>query len=986
MNEDAYNLDSLRSLVRKLQKENQRLKAQLDKLHIAYETDDVFEESPEENAEYDPDQGGRILNRYITEKMANKYFSMFWGRTDVYARRGKKGGYYPQCENYNNASLCPNKRGQKQVCEKCEYKKWKKLELWMIRGHLAGFREDGTDVLGIYPLFPDGTCRFLVFDFDNHEKGAEAADYANMNDEWHAEVEALRTICEKNGIAVLVERSRSGKGAHVWIFFQDRISAALARSFGFMLLERGMTSVNVKSFRYYDRMFPAQSSSEGIGNLIALPLQGGALKNGNSAFIDKNWNAYPDQWDILLNQTRKISTEEIQKCMNAWQLELTGRQSLWSLTDMKERPKPWRKKENFQKSNVVGKMHIVLGDSVYVDALNLLPEIQNQIRGMAAFDNPVFYKNKHMGYSNYYVASTVYLGKDKDGYIGIPRGLKEELLAACVKADIPYEIEDAREKGRPIRVSFNGNLKTRQNLAAARLLEFDHGILSAATAFGKTVVCSYLISERKVNTLILLQNKELLEQWIDELNQFLIVDEEPPVYVTKGGREKRRDSPIGVLYGGKNTLTGIIDVAMIGSMYHKGKIPEILNTYGMVIMDECHHCASNMAAEVMKKVNARYVYGVSATVRRTDQMEKITYMLLGPVRHSYTAKERALEQNIGHYVYPRYTRVVNLRENEQDINQEYSVITANADRNYMIIEDTKSCVLSGRSPVVLTRHKEHAKVLYEQLAGAADYVFVLYGDNSDKENAQIRQILKEIPEDKSLILVATGAKIGEGFNLPRLDTLILAAPVSSPTRLEQYTGRINRDYEGKKSALVYDYVDAHIRHFDNMYAKRLRVYKKLGYSIVSDPEMPKQQANAIYDSGNYTDIFERDLIEAEKRIIVSSPELSGEKVRRFLYLIRARQEAGCEVTVLTENFENVRYGNPQFVQELISELREAGVNVIVKEEISEHFAVVDDTLVWHGGMNLLGKEDIWDNLMRIKDASVAEELLELSLGQRDEIS
>lgn len=981
MNLTAYNLDSLRTLVRNLQKENRRLKAQLDQAHIAYATEDIFVERLEENSEYDPDQGGRIRQRDITVDMAQAYHYIFCGRSDVFARRGKKGGYYPQCENHWNDRLCPRKRGEKQDCNICENKKWTHLTLKKLMEHLAGVRVDGTDVLGIYPLFPDGTCRLLVFDFDNHEQGAEASDYANTDEEWHEEVDALRTICEQNGISPLVERSRSGKGAHVWIFFNSRIPAALARNFGFLLMEKGMASVNVRSFRYYDRMFPAQSSSIGIGNLIALPLQGRALKNGNSAFVDRNWNAYPDQWDILRNHTRKITIEEIQKMMAEWQLELTGQQSIWLLTDLRERPKPWRKKDAFRKSDVVGKMHIVLRGSVYVDGLNLLPEIQNQIRGMAAFDNPEFYKKKRLGYFNYYNASMVYLGKDQDGYISIPRGLKEELLEACGKADIPYEIQDEREKGRPIRVSFNGDLRTKQNLAAQKLLAYDCGILSAATAFGKTVVCSYLIAERKVNTLILIQNKELLEQWVEELNRFLILDEEPPLYQTKGGRQKRRDSAIGVLHGGKNTLTGIVDVAMIGSVYHKGEILDTLNSYGMVIMDECHHCASNTAAEVMKKVNARYVYGVSATVRRTDQMEKITYMLLGPVRHVYTAKERAAEQGIGHYVYPRFTRVTDTGAESRNMMQEYALIAMHTDRNEMIIKDTKNCICGGRTPVILTRLKEQAKYLYEQLQGTADYVYVLYGDNSDKENAEIRRKLTDVPGNKSLILVATGSKIGEGFNFPRLDTLMLAAPVSSPMRLEQYAGRINRDYVGKKEAIIYDYVDSHISDFDKMYAKRLRIYKRIGYSMISNPALSKQEANAIYDSGNYTDVFERDLVEAEKQIVISSPELSGEKIQRFLYLIRPRQEMGCAVTVITENPENVRYGSPQFLYHLISELKEAGVHVIVKEEAAEHFAVLDEELVWHGGMNLLGKVDAWDNLMRIKSASVAAELLELSLGQ-----
>ena len=979
MNIEAQNLDSLRKLVRELQDENKKLKEKLKKANIAFSEESVFEEKIEDLSEYDPDQGERIIGRFITRDDANNYFSMFWGRTDVYAKRGRNGGYFPQCDNRWNDYACPKQRGEKISCEDCENTQWTKLTVEKIISHLVGYKEDGSDVLGVYPLLPDGTCRFIVFDFDNHEKGAEATDFANVDEEWHKEVDALRMICEKNGITPLVERSRSGRGAHVWIFFKRPIAASLARNFGFLLLDRGQASINLKSFQYYDRMYPCQDVASSIGNLIALPLQGQALKKGNSAFVDKNWNAYPDQWDVLLSHTEKLSIEDIEGFMTKWKAEIAEGTGIVS-ADVSDRPKPWKKKQSFNKSDVVGKMHIVLGDGVYIDTLNLLPRIQNQIRSLAAFDNPIFYKNKRLGYSNYYNFSAVYMGKDIDGYILLPRGLRDTLLTNCKEAGIEYDIVDHREKGRPIRVSFNGDLRTGQDLAADRMLSYDHGVLSATTAFGKTVVCSYLISQRKVNTLILLQSKDLLEQWVEELNKFLTINEEPPIYKTKTGREKKRDSVIGILTGNKNTLTGIIDVAMVGSMYSKGNFNDFINSYGLVIMDECHHCGSNTSVEVMQKVNARYVYGVSATPKRGDNMEKIIHMLLGPIRHSYTAKERAEAQGIGHYVYPRFTRVIDTNETKNDINGAYNLISDNTVRNEMIISDTKAAVETGRTPVILTRYKEQAKFLYENLTGFADYVFILYGDNSDKENSEVRKALREVPDDKSMVLVATGQKIGEGFDFPRLDTLMLAAPVSFGGRLEQYVGRLHRDYEGKKDVVVYDYIDSHIRVFENMYSKRLRTYKRLGYSLISNMIFEKQMANAIYDSGNYTDIFERDMVEAEKRVIISSPSIEQDKIDRFLYIIRTRQEAGCKVTVITTNPETCPYNSAEYIYSMIKQMNDAGVNVITKDEIDEHFAIIDEDLVWHGGMNLLGKEDVWDNLMRIKSAHVAEELLELSLG------
>lgn len=981
MNIEAYDAESLRRLVRLLEYENRLLKDKLKKENIPYEEINPFEETIENTEEYDLDQGARIVRpTFITEKMAIRFFSMFWGREDVYARRGKNGGYYPQCDNRWNDALCPKQRKEKTFCDECENRKWSKLDVKKITTHLLGYKEDGSDVIGVYPLLPDGRCRFIVFDFDNHEKGAEATDFANVNTEWHKEVDALRKMCEINGIHPLVERSRSGKGAHVWIFFQKAIPASLARNFGFLLLDKGSESINMKSFHYYDRMYPSQDVASNIGNLIALPLQGQALKNGNSAFVDKKWNAYPDQWEILLNKTQKLSIEDIEKYMAKCQAELAESKGKLAGADVSNRPKPWKKKCEFVKTDVVGKVHMVLSNGVYVDTLNLMPRIQNQIRSLAAFDNPEYYKNKRLGYSNYYNFSAVYLGKDIDGYIRIPRGLRERISEECMKAGIPIEISDQREIGRPIRVSFKGNLRLQQELAAEQLLKYSDGVLEAATAFGKTVVCSYLIAERKVNTLILLQNKDLLSQWVDELNKFLDIREEPPEYETKAGRKKKRGSVIGILHGSKNTLTGIVDIAMVGSMYSKGKFQNLKHSYGMVIVDECHHAASHTYMEVLQKINAKYVYGVSATPKRGDHLDKIIYMMLGSLRHRFTALDRAEEQGIGHYFIPRYTRVIDTVESRNDINQAYNQISTSKVRNEMIANDTKQSISQKQTPVILTRYKEHAKILYDMLKNEADHVFLLYGDNSDKENAEMRIRLKQVPRTESLILIATGQKIGEGFDFPRLDALMLAAPVSAEGRLVQYIGRLNRDYEGKEAVYVYDYIDAHMMKFNKMYEKRLRTYKKTGFSVWTGEQQDKQVVQAIFDSENYTEKFEQDLIEAEKSIVISSPNIQQEKIDRLLSLVKERQEHGVRVTVITTEPDQVVYGNVDMCDELIREMKQTAIHVVTKEEVEERFAVIDDEVVWHGGMNLLGKEDAWDNLMRIKNHQVAAELLEIALG------
>ena len=724
----------------------------------------------------------------------------------------------------------------------------------------------------------DDTCRFIVFDFDNHEKDAEKNDFANTDDLWKEDVDSLRKICNINGIDALAERS--GRGAHLWIFFQKPIEAGLARKFGSALLNKGAESVNLKSFRFYDRMLPMQDHLPvgGVGNLIALPLQGQALKEGNSAFIDEHWNAYPDQWDVLLSK-KKLSKEFMEEKIKEWTEENSYTPSDCKDIFESDNEKPWDKAKHFHKEDVEGILQITLSNGVYVNTENLQPRIQNQIRRMAAFSNPVFYKNQAMGLSNFENYRYIYLGSDDGEFIKVPRGILENITEECEKAGIEYEIEDNRGKGRPIHVEFIGELKESQISAVEKLLQYDNGILNAATAFRKTVVCCNVIAKKQVNTLILLQSSALMEQWREALEKFLHIDEELPEYETPTGRKKKRKSIIGKLQGAHDSTTGIIDLVMVGSVCKNGEYHRRLKEYGLILVDECHHAASDTIVDILQEANVKYVYGVTATPFRGDGLEKINYMLLGPIRYRYTSIDRAKEQGIEHLVYPHFTRAVAPRFSQDNMhsNEAYEIIRNNEDRDELIIRDVKQCVDGGRTPVILSKYVEHSQRLYQRLINYADKVFLLSGRNSKKEHKEILKQMNQVTPEESMNLVATGKLIGEGFDYPRLDTLIMATPVAWKGVVEQYAGRLNRNYVGKKGVVIYDYVDSHISMFDRMYHKRIRAYKQIGYDIFSGTGAQKQTANAIFDIDNYTDIYQNDLLTAEKEIIISSPAISGKK-------------------------------------------------------------------------------------------------------------
>ena len=974
-------IEKLQTRIQILMDENRLLKERLDEAGVSYAdiVADIVEEMPEL---YDPNQGARIKKFEVTDKIASNFFMMFCrGRKDVYDLRytnprSGKNGYYTQCFNRWDRN-CHIQKKDGIRCKNCELRAYKPVTLPLIKAHMNGADPNGNDVVAIYPMLENNLCQLLVFDFDNHAKGAEQDDHANTDDGWKEEINALRHICRNLQVDAVVERSRSGRGAHLWIFFKEMIPARLARRFGFAMLEKGAESVNLKSFKYYDRMIPAQDAlpEGGLGNVIALPLQGMALKSGNSAFVDENWNAYEDQLSVL-SGTKRLTRQEIEDCLSLWYCSGPDGKD----DDIDEAP--WDKNSGIEAGSVKGTVHIVLADRIYIDSSGMPNKAKRQLRRMAAVSNRMYFQNQAMDMPNYDESRFIYLGSDEGKYIVLPRGLREELLKKFDQAGVRYRIEDKRTEGRKLNISFMGDLRESQVPAVETMLENETGILHAATAFGKTVVCCDMIARRSLSTLILVDRTDLMNQWLKRLEEFLDIDEELPEYQTKTGRIKKRKSLIGNLQGAHDTLTGIVDVAMIRSLKKKDGFHPMLKEYSQVYFDECHHAASDSAMEVLQEINAKYVYGVTATPKRGDGKEKINELLIGPVRYRFTAKDRAEEQNIDHLVYPRFTRTVKTHRLSKTPygNDAFELIRNNDVRDEQIVRDVADCVKAGRTPVVLTKYVDHAKKLSERLKTYADRVILLTGaDGTKARRAQVEE-LHQVKDSESLILVGTGSLLGEGFDFPRLDTLFMATPVSGESVVEQYVGRLNRDYEGKENVIVYDYVDSHIPKFDKMYAARLRAYKKIGYELCVNACGEKQVANAIYDIESYAEIYWRDIEEAISDVIISSPRLNNQKVNHLIALLGKRQELGVKVTIITWHPDAYKYGRDDVRMELMERLRKAGFEIRLVEESCEHYAVIDRNIVWYGSMNLLSKEDAEDNLMRVCSKDIAAELLEMTFG------
>lgn len=1076
------------------------------------------------------DQASLISRIPITHSEIDLFKSYFKGRADVFSLRSGKPNskthkycYYPVCATYwkrncprlnktkdgassvfvgdgDNDTNSQTKKVKSIACKDCPVRDFVKLDDPFIKNHLAGFKDDCSDVIGLYVSTENSKCYFLVFDFDNHFisdygsveeslldnnynqqlqeatylkrssslnqnvvsdassqdlDGTQEQHSCDQGNKPHAEkatntlssitstnsnptnskdlsldkrlvteVLSLCKVCKQESINYLLERSRSGSGYHLWIFFSEALDLKLVRHFGSLLLSVGASNIGLSTFRTFDRMIPTQDyvPKGGFGNLIALPLQGRALLKGNSAFVDDNLNAYNDQFtrldkvhkhdqyfvqskihqwsSILLNQVGQcignsnfglnqasvanvavssnisngcstncgkelsqgfcnedfnIDTEfsleienliepddgrassnvgiytkenfldylvkenrnplsklvditafdnglskKVLTCFNQSDVlpirvtlknELTNQQNrknsnlvdsnldqntvnkvLEKISDGGKAESCFNKVnldefcENSTYQNLLSKfeafnfddlktqcVYIIFSNSVAIFKRNLKQSLITQLKALCSYQNPLFYKYQSKGFQNLLrneprIVQCFY--EDLD-FIYLPRGLYQVIIDGFNASKIKFLVKDLRYKGATLDTVFSGKLKDEQQKAVDAVLENDYGIINAATGFGKTVVATFLIHKFKVNTLIVVHKKELAQQWIEKLNEFLSFNMLLPNYQTKSGMNKQRQTHIGHLWSNSNTLSHLVDVALVQSLFSNSRLnTELLNNYGMVIFDECHHSAATSYYSVLSYVNSKRVYGFSATIKRDDRQEKKFLYQLGPVLYSYSAMQKSLESSLPHYVIIRFTPFTSKNSESNNYNLLLEELINCKKRNLKIIADVKECILNHRTPLILTNRVEHAKALAKALTDGniAKHVILILGNTSNKETQQRRQYLESIPDNESLVVVATGQCVGEGFDYPRLDTLMLTCPIKNNVNVEQYAGRISREYPNKKDLIVYDYLDVQVGIFCHMFEHRKRTYKRIGYEIISHESQNRALLHAFEQS------------------------------------------------------------------------------------------------------------------------------------------
>lgn len=691
--------------------------------------------------------------------------SVFQGRDDVFAKRWysgstQKSGYQPVCKREWNREFCDKR---KYKCADCPNKQFAPLTYNDFFNHLAGKDVWGRDVIGLYPIRKDNTCCFLCTDFDD-----KSCEHGYKND-----VLAFVNVCKTWNVPCYIERSRSGNGAHVWIFFDMPVTAFKARKLGNAILTEAMNSDVHLSFKSYDRFFPNQDTlpEGGLGNLVALPLQGMARRKENSVFVDEDFNAYADQWKVL-SQIHKLSEVELDLLLRLHTVPTLGELSKTSET------KPWETPQihTVQTDSYPKQIVLIRANMLYVPLAGLSAKCVNVFKRIAAFRNPEFFEKQGMRLSTYNIPRIVSCSEMTDDYLVLPRGCEDAVCDILTQHGVKITISEKTKHGRSINVTFRGKLREEQKKAMESFAGHNIGTLSATTAFGKAVFAIGMIAKRKVNTLILVHNKALLEQWKERLETFLKIDETIEEPEAKRGRKKNL-SIIGCLYAGKKSLHGIIDIALIQSCLSDGEVRSFVKDYGMVIVDECHHVSSVSFEQVLRQVTATYVYGLTATPTRKDGHQPIIFMQCGQIRFTSDTKSQMENQRFKRLLIPRFTSFRNITTDGKSYIQITQELSEDKVRNEFIVEDVRIAIQKGRTPLVLTTRTAHVKVLAQMLIPFADHVIQLIGADSTKEKRLALQNLQLIPTSESLVIVATGKYVGEGFDYPRLDTLFLTMPM-----------------------------------------------------------------------------------------------------------------------------------------------------------------------------------------------------------------
>jgi superfamily II DNA or RNA helicase len=785
--------DSSPSELNQLRRENARLIGLLEAHGIAWRSGEPAPTEAAPIAKAAPANGPSS-----TQEKVALFRRLFRGRDDVYALRWQsnsngRSGYAPACANEWRPGICEKPRIS---CRDCNHRELLPLSDAAIYGHLAG---DHT--IGLYPLLEDDSCQLLAVDFDEQD--------------WRDDARAFLRTCRELAVPAALEISRSGEGAHVWVFFEEAVPAREARQLGAALISHTCAASRQLRLSSYDRLFPNQDTMPkgGFGNLIALPLQKVPRQRGCSVFVDDDLQPYPDQWAYLATLQR-LTVAGLQTVI---QTATSGAHPLdLAFIDEEDLATPWKAPPAIAKLSgpLPASITLNLADRLYVERSGLPQPLLNRLIRLAAFANPAFYKAQAMRLSVWGKPRVIGCAENFPRHIALPRGCLEPVHTLLQEQGINWELVDERQNGSPLELRFTGELRTDQEAAVEAMLRQDIGVLQAPTAFGKTVVAAAIMARRGVNTLVLVHRAELLRQWQERLQTFLDV---PP-------------EAIGSVGGGKAKPTGQLDIAVMQSLVRKGEVNPVVQNYGQVIVDECHHIAATSFEAILRQVKARYVLGLSATLVRRDGLQPILFMQCGPIRHT---AERPLGAPETLELVSRTHQLQELPAGLQ-IQELMRRLAEDQHRTERIVAEALACWGEGRKLLLLSERTDHITAIAAALTEQVPNLFLLHGRLSARQRSATLTALQALPPDAPRIVLATGRLVGEGFDHPPLDTLLLTMPVSWKGTLQQYAGRLHRQQSGKTSVRIIDWLDLGHPITQRMWERRLRGYRAMGYALLAD--------------------------------------------------------------------------------------------------------------------------------------------------------
>ncbi len=858
----------------------------------------------------------------------------FRTRDDLYAERfysnkAMKYGWNPACEN-SFANGCMKGKG-KFSCMECPIRKFSRLTDEVILAHFTGTDSKNRQNLGIglYPMLKDSTVYWLAMDFDE--------------DSWFENMLSVYQAALTHSVCPVMERSASGNGGHLWFFFSQNIPAAQARRFACLLLQEAMTRNPHLSFSSFDRLFPNQDfmPKGGAGNLIAAPFRYDAYRHENSAFINTRGQILKQPFEFLLSRP-KITPEEITSICSSYDTE-----DYFFDNDQLRMSLHTEQKYSSEIRAVLRNRLIIRKTGLNALTVNLLKRVSSMYNPkyieMQKYHRPIYVNGNVTRVLSYF--------EEDDKNLYLPRGVLTQLRSLLVETKIITE--DKRTEGRPIDISFRGTLREDQKDAVQKLLKYEDGILQAYPGFGKTVAGLFIMAERKVSTLIVVNSKELLEQWKMRIDEWL----DYPKAV------KKRDSFVRTYSAARKNLGGNIDIAIAKSLANAENLDEIMSQYGLVLIDECHHIACDTFLTIMRQASAKYIYGLSATPKREDGLDKAIFMHCGPIRKRVASTHK---HSFTQYLIPRYT---NFRWLADDIQYQElcSELTKDTARNYLIFKDIMAEYRSDGKIIVLSERIEHLNILFDMLSAACDDVYMLSGQTKIKERKATLQYIRELKPEDSYILLATSKLLGEGFDLPSLETLFLVLPIKAETRIIQYTGRIERDTGNKDTVKVYDYVDEQVPMANRMYYRRLKQYQASGY-LIQENHRETVMERFLYDIGAFEEPLLNDLRSARSEITIFSPAPIISCIRKYHSSLQELFHSGISIHYILsssckDKTQEIRY------------LRGTGGNIIFTDH-KKHFIIIDRKIIWSGNMDLLSPLPKSDGyLTRSDNSELAAEII-----------